>query len=58
MKKLYLVTALMIVASIILTACGAPATTAPTQAPVTSAPTEAMDRHLTAPSRTSSALAS
>jgi basic membrane protein A len=38
MKKLYLVTVLMIVASVILAACGAPATTAPTQAP---APTEA-----------------
>lgn len=40
MKKLYLVTVVMIIASIVLTACGAPATTAPTQAPATSAPTE------------------
>ena len=38
MKKLYLVTVVLIVASIILTACGAKATPAATQAPATSAP--------------------
>lgn len=45
MKKLYFVSALLIIASMILAACGTPATEAPTEAPteaMTEAPTEAM----------------
>jgi basic membrane protein A len=43
MKKLYLVTVVLLVASIILTACGGQATTpAATQPPATEAPTEVM----------------
>src|SRR6266508_448022 len=38
MKKLHLVTVVLIVASIILTACGSPSTPAPTQPPATQAP--------------------
>ena len=38
MKKLHLVTVVLIVASIILTACGGPATPAPTQPPATQPP--------------------
>jgi basic membrane protein A len=38
MKKLHLVTVILIVASIILTACGGPATPAPTQPPATQPP--------------------
>ena len=47
MKKLYLVTIVMIIASIILSACGAKATPAPTQPPATQAMTEAPTQAMT-----------
>src|SRR6478752_343567 len=42
MKKLYIVVVALLLASMVLTACGSPATPAPaTEAPATEAPTEA-----------------
>src|SRR5262245_10953165 len=38
MKKLYVVVVALLMASMVLTACGSPATPAPTQAPATQAP--------------------